>query len=133
MSKETERVLVREVHNFGGFFGGDTVTLTATPHDAPDDEQTLTIDEKALTNIADRHTVMAGMLFDLTRAGERIDAATLLGAATADELRTALGPVEATGPLDEPQILSYHCPNCNLWVAGPPAGATCRVCGGALT
>lgn len=121
--------LVREVHNFGGFFGGDTVTLTASPADAPDDEQTLTIDERAFSNVRDRHTVAAGMLLALAFAGERVERAELLGAPTREELRAALGPAEPRGPLEGPLVLSYRCARCGVWVAGAPSGAACRLCG----
>ncbi|MDQ2999148.1 MAG: hypothetical protein M3R61_19125, partial [Chloroflexota bacterium] len=61
---ETTRFLVQEVHNFGGFFGGDTVTLTATPFGDPgvlaSQEQMITIDQQALANVRDRHTISAG-------------------------------------------------------------------------
>lgn len=120
---------VREVHNFGGFFGGDTVTLTATPAGAPDDEQTLTIDERAFSNVRDRYTVMAGMLLALTFAGDRVDRAELLAAATREELRAALGPAAFDGPLNGPLVLSYRCDSCGLWVAGAPTNGACRLCG----
>jgi hypothetical protein len=130
-----KRYLVREVHNFGGFFGGDTVTLTATQYNGPtssvdpDTEETLTIDQQAFANVRDRHTICAGMLLALTLAGERVDRAELLGAATHAELRAALGPPTVDGPLDSPLILSYCCDACGLWVAGAPAQGQCRVCG----
>jgi hypothetical protein len=130
---ESRRFLVQEVHNFGGFFGGDTVTLSATPFgDSASEEQTITIDQQALTNVRDRHTISAGMLLELERTGERVDRAELLGAATHAQLRAALGPPAATGPLAEPVILSYACHTCNLWVAGAPEQQLCRVCGVAL-
>ncbi len=125
--------LVQEVHNFGGFFGGDTVTLAATRRDAPNEEETLTIDQGALANVRDRHTISAGMLLALTLAGERVDRAELLGAASHADLRAALGPAAPAAPLDGPQVLSYHCPSCQLWVAGPPEGAACRLCGSAIS
>jgi hypothetical protein len=122
--------LVQEVHNFGGFFGGDTVTLTAAVQGgAPGDERTLTIDERALANMRDRHTMAAGMLLAVKLTGERVDRAELLGAATHAELRAALGQAQVDGPLDGPQILSYRCDACGLWVAGAPAGGRCRLCG----
>src|SRR5215210_7016816 len=129
---EAARFLVQEVHNFGGFFGGDTVTLSATPFDSAavstDEEQTITIDQQALANVHDRHTISAGMLLELARTGERVDRAELLGAATYAQLRAALGPPAATGPLAEPLILSYACQACDLWVAGAPEQDRCRVC-----
>ncbi|MFL5804558.1 MAG: hypothetical protein ACJ8CR_22780 [Roseiflexaceae bacterium] len=120
--------LVHEVHNFGGFFGGDTVTLTAARRDTQA-EQTLTIDERAFTNVRDRHTIAAGMLLALTLSGERVDRAELLGAASQAELRAALGAPQVAGPLAGPQILSYRCDGCELWVAGAPEGEKCRICG----
>jgi rubrerythrin len=125
---DSARYLVQEVHNFGGFFGGDTVTLTATRHDTQA-EQTLTIDDRALANVRDRHTIAAGMLLALTLSGERVDRAELLGAASQAELRAALGAPQMAGPLAEPQILSYRCDECGLWVAGAPEAGRCRICG----
>jgi hypothetical protein len=134
---EATRLLVQEVHNFGGFFGGDTVTLTAIPFGgaavAEGEEQTITIDQQALVNVRDRHTISAGMLLELMRTGERVDRAELLAAATHAQLRAALGPPHASGPLAEPLILSYTCPACNLWVAGAPQHGRCRVCGAAVS
>ena len=134
---DTNRFLVQEVHNFGGFFGGDTVTLTATPFGgalAPTDaEQTFTIDQQALTNVRDRHTISAGMLLELARTGERVDRAELLGAATYAQLRAALGAPTATGPLAEALILSYACLACHLWVAGAPIEDRCRICDSKLS
>ena len=133
---EATRFLVQEVHNFGGFFGGDSVTLTATPFGGAavpvGAEQMITIDQQALANVHDRHTISAGMLLELSRSGERVDRAELLAAATHAQLRAALGSPAAAGPLAEPLILSYACHTCNLWVAGAPEQGRCRVCGTAL-
>jgi rubrerythrin len=132
---EANRWLVREVHNFGGFFGGDTVTLTATPFGSPAasrEEQTITIDQQALANVRDRHTICAGMLLELARSGERVDRAELVAAAAYAELRAALGAPMLTEPLASPMILSYACQACGLWVAGEPAEGRCRLCGAEL-
>ena len=126
---ETNHYLVQEVHNFGGFFGGDTVTFTATRRAAPDEERTITVDERAFTNVRDRHTIAAGMLLALALTGDRVDHAELLGAATHAQLRAALGPVELAGPLEGPRILSYRCDDCGLWIAGAPEDGACRLCG----
>ena len=130
---DATRFLVQEVHNFGGFFGGDTVTLTATPFDDPaGQEQTITIDQQALSNVADRHQISAGMLLALERTGDRVDRAELLGAATHAELRAALGAPTPQGALAGPLILSYYCATCRRWVAGAPAQGLCRICGSML-
>jgi hypothetical protein len=130
---EPVRYLVQEVHNFGGFFGGDTVTLSATRPERPDEEATITIDQQALANVRDRHTIAAGMLLELEMTGERVDRAELLGAATQAELRAALGPAALPEQLDQPLVLSYHCDSCKLWVAGAPQAGACRLCGTPLT
>lgn len=123
------RYLVQEVHNFGGFFGGDTVTLDATLPGRPEDAQTITIDQQALANVRDRHTIAAGMLLELTMAGDRVERAELLGAATHAELRAALGQAALPAQLEVPLVLSYHCDACQIWVAGAPQQNTCRLCG----
>jgi hypothetical protein len=125
---ELRRVWVTEVHNFGGFFGGDTVTLSAVPW--PDgEEETLTIDEKALQNIVARHNVAPEMLLELECAGERIDRAWLLAARDRATMNEAL---RATPPpsLDAPRIRAYRCQTCDLWVVGAPdASAGEQRCG----
>ncbi|MBC8163426.1 MAG: hypothetical protein H7Z42_19635 [Roseiflexaceae bacterium] len=128
MSDQPKIYQVCEVHNFGGFFGGDTVTLSAAERGASSGEQTLTIDQAALVGIADRHTVVAGMLFSLVFAGERVERAELLGAATHAQLRAALGPADLPASLTGPLVLSQRCEHCGLWVAGSAAGADCQAC-----
>ena len=123
---------VLEVHNFGGFFGGDTVTLTAARCD-DGVEETITIDENALSNIEDRHAVAPTMVFDLLMVGERVDQAELLGAADWPVLAAASSAAAPPGPIDGPRIRAYWCDHCTLWVVGAPTVAgnslRCRLCG----
>lgn len=128
---QTRYVRVTEVHNFGGFFGGDTVTLAAVPW--PDgDEETLTIDDKALVNVQDRHTIAPEMLLQLDMAGERVDQAQLLGAREYEVLRAALGTPVRAAALHQPRIRAYHCPHCDLWLEHEPGEQNdtfvCRMC-----
>jgi hypothetical protein len=124
------RLFISEVHNFGGFFGGDTVTLSGAAWRAEDAaEQTLTIDEAALVNVVDRHTIAPGMLLELTLAGDRVERALLLGAASHGELRRALGdPALPDGPLAAPLTLAHRCAACALWVPTAQGPARCPVC-----
>lgn len=127
------RLLVSEVHNFGGFFGGDTVTLSGAEwraEAAP--ERTLTIDEAALANVPARHHLAAGMLLELSFAGERVERATLLGAQAHAELRLALGEPAAPASLDGPRALSHRCDPCGLWVPTLPDPERCPICGAPL-
>lgn len=137
---ETRDIWVTEVHNFGGFFGGDTVTLSATPW-PEGDEETLTIDERALSNIADRHTVAPEMLLRLTLNGARVDRAELLAARQYTTLLQALG-TDASAPSEgqqatdtAPRIRAYRCARCDIWIDGSPPrdrAALCGICGTAL-
>lgn len=122
---------ITELHNFGGFFGGDTVTLSGAPWRTPDaEDQTLTIDQAALTNVADRHTLTVGMVLELTFAGERVEAASLVGAPDAAHLRAALGDPPVPSTLDAPLVVSYVCAECGLWVPVDPAlPPVCPLCG----
>lgn len=123
------RLLITEVHNYGGFFGGDTVTLDAAPVSDPDDWRTLVIDARALDNVPERHRLLAGMVLDLEMDGERVDRARLLAAPTHEELRGALGPAAVEGPLSEPLLLSGRCPRCERWVLAELLGADgCAIC-----
>ena len=132
------RLLITELHNFGGFFGGDTVTLSGRPWRADEAaEQTLTIDEAALANVADRHTLAPGMLLELEFAGGsqdeasplRVERAALRGAAAHGELRRALGdPPLPEQPLSAPLALAHRCAACELWVPTAHGPDRCPIC-----
>jgi hypothetical protein len=124
--------LVTEVHNFGGFFGGDTINLSGRPWGEDDaDEETLTIDAAALRNVPQRHHVTAGMVFALTMIGERVERAELLAALDQAALRQALGRPQLTGPFTAPLRLSARCGRCERWVV-TNAEARCPLCGADL-
>ena len=132
---ETTRWTVFEVHNFGGFFGSDTVTLTALRWDDRS-EDTITIDEQALANMPDRHKVAPAMVFDLLLVGDCVDHARLVGAAEWPLLDAALDPSPDGGPLPAPRVRAYRCARCELWVVGEPfregSLRRCRLCGNNL-
>ena len=121
-------VYVTEVHNFGGFFGGDTVTLSAMPW--PEGaETTRTIDEKALDNVSDRHIIAPGMVLQLDLNGERVDRARVIAARDWETLRDVLGSAPAE-VLAAPRVRAYRCSRCALWIEGQPAASTsCVLCG----
>ena len=115
------RILITEVHNFGGFFGGDTVTLSAVPW--PDGEETtLTIDEKALQNITDRYWFAPEMVLDLELAGERVDQAWVVAARDWDTIKQVIRSAPAGARLTAPQMRAYRCATCDLWVLARQSG-----------
>ena len=128
MSQATN-FLIAEVHNYGGFFGGNTVTFDAAPLDTPDDLRTLVIDAPALDNVPDRHMLLANMVVALQMEGERVDYARLLAAPTHAELRDALGPAQLPDIVEAPVVLSGRCVGCQRWVLGELLRATdCALC-----
>ncbi len=133
--QERSRWKVLEVHNFGGFFGGDTVTLTAARVD-DSIEETLTIDEKALANVCDRYHIAPTMVLDLDMIGNRVERAELRAAAEWSLLDTALPASRPSPPLHAPVIRAYYCANCEAWVVGSPMvdepNPTCQLCGKTL-
>jgi hypothetical protein len=135
MSQSVEsRFVISEVINYGGFFGGNTITFDAAPLESPDDTRTIVIDGKDLNNVPDRHMILAGMVLELVMEGERVDRARLLAAPSQAELRDALGPASVAGPLDGPALLSGRCPSCGRWVLADllrPAG--CELCTGSAS
>ena len=107
---------VSEVHNYGGFFGGDTVTLDVMAIADHNDWRPLVIDAKALENIPERHNLLAGMVLTLEFSGERVDRAVLVAAREYEELRTALGLNQLPMTSTEPIKLSGCCEQCQRWL-----------------
>ncbi len=128
--------LVREVINYGGFFGGDTISLTASPLDAPDEQSDFTIAEHDIENLQDKYQIVEGVVLGLAVDGGEVRRARVLAAPTRDALYGA-ARVEAagTGPT---RVRASRCPACQLWIEGMPDGVeggntpTCRLCGGPL-
>ncbi|MEO8286357.1 MAG: TFIIB-type zinc finger domain-containing protein [Chloroflexota bacterium] len=126
--------VVVDVLNYGGFFGGETVTLDAAPMSAPDKIVGFIIPEHLFDNLTQRHLLAAGMALGLQVDGGEVRAATVLGAPTREQLKEIVkqhAPSEA-GP--GPRALSYRCSHCNLWLSGTPDHKDdgfyyCRVCG----
>ena len=118
----TQHILITEVQNFGGFFGGDTVTLDAVPWRGGD-ESTWTIDEKAFQNINDRYLIAAGMILEVALAGDRVDQAWVRAARQWDTLKPTMSAPPSSTTLAAPHVRAYQCATCDLWVLGEPVDA----------
>ncbi len=117
---------VQEVVSYGGFFGGDSITLTAVPIAGADVERTLTVEQDMLTRAGiDRHRIVAGMVLDVSLEGDHVSAATIAAAPERAQLREAV-PASA-GPLDGPRVFAHYCAVCALWILGEPNGSACRL------
>ncbi|HEY0071978.1 MAG TPA: hypothetical protein VGE04_18610 [Chloroflexia bacterium] len=126
--------IVTDVLNFGGFFGGETVTLDAHPLSAPETFASFIIPEHLFDNLTQRHLIAPGMALGLVVDNGEVRAARVLGATTREQLKEIVKP--AAPSLDGtpgPRALSYRCLSCNLWITGTPdlreGTYYCRLCG----
>jgi hypothetical protein len=126
--------VVHDVLNFGGFFGGETVTLDAAPMSAPDKITGFIIPEHVFDNLTQRHLIAAGMALGLMVDNGEVRAARVLGAPTREALKDIVKQAATGDAGPGPRALSYKCAQCNLWITGTPdrredGGYYCRLCG----
>ncbi len=126
--------IVTDVLNFGGFFGGETVTLDAYPLATPDKYASFIIPEHLFDNLTQRHLIAPGMALGLVVDNGEVRGARVLGAPTREQLKEIVkhpppDPTSTAGP----RALSYRCQSCNLWITGTPDQREgiyyCRLCG----
>lgn len=126
--------VVTDVLNFGGFFGGETVTLDAYPMSAPDTFVSFIIPEHLFDNLTQRHLIAPGMALGLIVDNGEVRAARVLGAPTREQLKEIVKqPAADAASASGPRALSYRCQHCNLWITGTPdqrdGAYFCRLCG----
>src|ERR1700694_2801571 len=101
--------IVTDVLNFGGFFGGETVTLDAAPMAAPDKIKGFIIPEHVFENLTQRHLIAAGMALGWVVDTGEIRAARVLGAPTREKLKEIVKPPAPADAGPGPRALSYKC------------------------
>lgn len=122
--EEYETYIVTDVLNFGGFFGGETVTLDASPLSDRSKFASFIIPEHVFDNLTVRHLISAGMALGLVVENGEVRAARVLGAPTREQLKEIVKPPSVDGAGGAaPRALSYRCAACDLWVAGTPRRA----------
>ena len=105
---------------FGGFFGGETVTLDAAPMSAPEKITGFIIPEHVFDNLTARHLITAGMALGLVVDNGEVRAARVLGAPTREQLKEIVKPPPPSESGPGPRALSYKCNSDNLWITGTP-------------
>src|SRR5438105_7038502 len=101
--------IVKDVLNFGGFFGGETVTLDAAPMSDPDKVTGFIIPEHVFDNLTMRHLIAAGMALGLVVENGEVRAARVLGAPTREQLKEIVKQPEQVGTGPSPRALMYKC------------------------
>ena len=125
--------VVLDVLNFGGFFGGETVTLDASPMAQRDKVQSFIIPEHLFDNLTQRHLIAPGMALGLVVEGGEVRAARVLGAPDREQLKQIVKQPAAGESGPGPRALMYRCSNCGLWITGMPTHKEdgsyyCRLC-----
>lgn len=110
---------VREVLNYGGFFGGDTISLIAEPVEGGEPED-FTIDEHVFDNLKDRYKVLDGFILELEREGERVTRARVLAAPEREQLKAAIDSDTPSERERRYRVFAYRCSHEALWVRGEP-------------
>ena len=125
--------VVADVLNFGGFFGGETVTLDATLRSDPGKMSSFIIPEHVFDNLTLRHLIAPGMALGLVVDNGEVRAARVLGAPTREQLKEIVKSPEAGDSGPAPRALSHKCATCSLWITGMPelrdGQYFCRLCG----
>lgn len=132
--------VIDEVLNYGGFFGGTTVTLYAHPPDAPREDRKFIIPDHVFENLrgGDRFKILEGQVLGLVLAGDEVRTARILGAPSREVLREVATPLPEPNAGPGPRSLAYHCAQCERWYLGTPPRPTpdgpyvCAICGHAL-
>lgn len=123
---------VIDVLNYGGFFGGETVTLDARPFANPDRVFSYIIPEHLFDNLTQRHLIHPGIALGLVIDGGEVRAARVLGAPTREQLKELVKPPAPEAGTAAPRALSYRCASCDLWISGMPelrdGSYYCRLC-----
>lgn len=125
--------IVVDVLNFGGFFGGETVTLDASLRSEPSKLSSFIIPEHVFDNLTQRHLISSGMALGLVVDNGEVRAARVLGAPTREQLKEIVKTPAPSDSGPSPRALSYKCAACNLWITGMPEMREgqyfCRLCG----
>ncbi len=117
-----ELFVIDEVLNYGGFFGGTTVTLYAHPPDAPREDRKFVIVDHSFENLkgGDRFKIQDGQVLGLVLDGDEVRTARILGAPTREQLREVATSLPVSDQGAGPRALAYHCPTCGRWYLGSP-------------
>lgn len=126
-------VRLKEVLNYGGFFGGDTISAIAEPYEGGE-EFDITIDEHVFVNLTDRYKIFDGFILDVERDGERITSARVVAAPERKQLKEAVDATTASEREWAYRVFAYRCSEEDLWVRGEPVIVgddryRCQLCG----
>lgn len=113
------RYRVKEVLNYGGFFGGDTISAIVEPFEGGD-ERDFTIDEHLFDNLRDRYKILDGFVLEIEADGDRVTRARVVAAPDRNQLKAAIDPAAPAEKERRYRVFSYLCPADSLWVRGEP-------------
>lgn len=113
---------IKEVLNYGGFFGGDTISAIFEPFEGGA-EQDFTIDQHVFDNLKDRYKILDHFVLALETNGPAVSHARILAAPTREQLKEAIDPDTPSEQARRYRVFAYKCTKCPqgpLWVRGEP-------------
>lgn len=127
------RYRVKQILNYGGFFGGDTVSAIFEPYEGGA-ECDFTIDEHAFDNLKDRYKVLDGFVLEIEQDGGNVQLARILAAPTRQQLKEAIDPDTPSEQAHRYRVFAYKCSAEDIWVRGEPEQLSdsryrCVLCG----
>lgn len=113
---------INQVLNYGGFFGGDTLSAIFEPFGGGE-EIDFTIDQHLIENVADRYKILDHFVLELEHDGPTVRRARVVAAPTRQQLKDAIN-INAPGEVARKyRVFAYKCTKCpygELWVRGEP-------------
>ncbi len=113
---------INQVLNYGGFFGGDTVSAIFEPFGGGE-EVDFTIDQHAFDNLKDRYKILDHFVLDLDTDEDTVRRARVVAAPTRDQLKEAIDLDTPAERAQKFRVFAYKCTKCpygEMWVRGEP-------------
>lgn len=113
---------INQVLNYGGFFGGDTLSAIFEPFGGGE-EVDFTIDQHAIENVADRYKILDHFVLEIDHDGPTVRRARVVAAPTRQQLKEAIDATTPSEVAHKYRVFAYKCTKCpygELWVRGEP-------------
>lgn len=113
---------INQVLNYGGFFGGDTLSAIFEPFGGGE-EVDFTIDQHALENVSDRYKILDHFVLDIEHEAGKVQRARVVAAPTRQQLKEAIDTSAQSEAERKYRVFAYKCTKCpygELWVRGEP-------------
>lgn len=113
---------INQVLNYGGFFGGDTLSGIFEPFGGGE-EVDFTIDQHLIENVSDRYKILDHFVLEIDHDGPTVRHALVVASPTRQQLKEAIDTSKPGEVERKYRVFAYKCTKCpygELWVRGEP-------------